>query len=778
MYIIELDRWNIKQGLPSKPYKDADYIRADTNIQGINNAIQYANANGYTHVILPRGQYALCYPREIKIVSNMTFDLNSSTLKVIYDSERKSPFDTRTTTDYYKFGGFSIVFENVTNSHLIGGTIIGCRDDRSFQNAQEASMEGSYGVAFTKGTNYSSVKSCIVRDYMGDNITFSSNSIGALAEFNPGLTLNALDYNTGQPISSTNTVITGFINLPQNLNYDSMMITGFGYSRLTNLVSRDYDVFFYTENNIFLGVMKKRKIYTDISIPLNAKKFRLLFYNESNQSKTLQFTIRWGSIPHHNLIEHNEIFNGHRGGITLGGSYNVIQHNVIRDNGKGSVRFLDGKPIFTDPTRYSINQEDSYGDNCVIRNNLIYGSYHGLLVGCYSIQIENNHIYNIDNIAINLYSMLHATISGNFIYNCLNNIGLMSSNFENAYVNISGNSIHGGSMSLLPSNSYYLNVTDNNFVDVMNLSMNNSNIKSVFKNNLIKYSSTTNSPNITINKIQNCIFDSSIKKNVTLKSYELVGCVFNNFNIDIRTFNDTTLSEKVTINQCEFTNSMIINNIFVKTNRQVTVSNSKLYDTIIKVGNINSPGFSTTTIVESCDLISNKLINLFATDINAPGSMIKLNQCNIEITNPNFTYLIDHEKGVVQSVFTIFIKNSNIKYTSSTPLKLNYYDVKKPMIKFISAENEFTNISFPPEDPEVFIGYDIDNTYKENVTLQIDGDKYSAIVVHNLNTFEPYVFALSDASEIMYPIIKIIDNNSISIKNSEQTNLNITVKKL
>ena len=124
------------------------------------------------------------------------------------------------------------------------------------------------------------------------------------------------------------------------------MITGSGYTRLTNLESRDFDIYFYKENDQFIGAMKNRKIYTHISIPTTARKFRLLFHNETNPQKKLLITISWGRIPHHNLVEHNEIFNGHRGGITLGGSYNVIQHNVIRDNGKGSVNFLDQKPIF------------------------------------------------------------------------------------------------------------------------------------------------------------------------------------------------------------------------------------------------------------------------------------------------------------------------------------------------------------------------------------------------------------------------------------------------
>src|SRR5688572_18743930 len=98
MYLIELSRWNITQGFPGKPYTNADYVRANANIQGINNAMQFAKNSGYPGVILPKGFYAICYPRVIKMLSNLTLDLNGSTLKVIYDSDRKSPFDTRTTS--------------------------------------------------------------------------------------------------------------------------------------------------------------------------------------------------------------------------------------------------------------------------------------------------------------------------------------------------------------------------------------------------------------------------------------------------------------------------------------------------------------------------------------------------------------------------------------------------------------------------------------------------------------------------------------------------------
>jgi parallel beta-helix repeat protein len=779
MYLIELDRWNIKQGIPKKPYTDADFIMADTNIQGINNAIQYAVNNGYTGVLLPKGQYALCYPREIKMMNNMSLNLNGSTFKVIYDSDRKSPFDTRTSTDYYRFTGNSIVFENVMNAHLLNGTIIGCRDDRSFLNTTaERKVENSYGVVFRKSTRYSSIKNCIVRDYMGDNITFSSSAIRELAEFNMNLTLNSLDYSTGQLISSTNSLTTGFINIPTDAEFSSFLIAGAGYTRLTALINKDVDVFFYKADNSFIGVLKKRKIYTDISIPLSAAKMRMVFSGETNPSKNLQITLKFGLIPHHNILENNEVFNGHRGGISLGGSYNVVQHNVIRDNGKGSNSFLDGKPIFSDPTRYAINQEDSYGDNCVIRNNLIYGSNHGILAGCYSIQIENNHIYNVDSIGINLYSLLSANIRGNIIYNCPTSIGLMSSNFGNAYVNITENNITGGNLSFNANNSYQLNVSENNFVDVPMINMGTNNINNTFRNNRIKYSNISGTPTIIANKIDSCIFDSTTIRDLNLKFYRQDACTFNNLKINYQTLNGSTKNEKVTITNCEYKNSTLINLIFGTKDREVNIYKSTFTDTVIKAGNINTAGSIAKILLKECELVVNIINYLFVTDCNQPSSIIKLEKCIIEINNTNFSHLIHHDKTVVRDVFTFFAKDSDFKYTGSNPLNLVYYNNINPMIQFISSENKFTNITLPSEDSGTFVGFDIDNTYKTTVTLQDKGDGYNATVKHDLNTSEPYVLCISPTFQILQPLITILDKNSINIKDQQNANLMVIVKKL
>ncbi|MEH7419164.1 hypothetical protein V7266_28455, partial [Neobacillus drentensis] len=225
-------------------------------------------------------------------------------------------------------------------------------------------------------------------------------------------------------------------------------------------------------------------------------------------------------------------------------------------------------------------------------------------------------------------------------------------------------------------------------------------------------------------------------------------------------------------------NCTLINLILGTKNREVDISKSSFTDTVIKVGNINTPGFTATILLEECQLITNTISYLFATDLNQPTGLIKLERCNIEINNSNFSRLINHEKTVVRDVLIFFVKESNFKYNGSTSLNLIYYNNLNPMIQFISSDNVFTNINLPGEDMGTFVGYDIDDTYKTNVTLQPNGDGFYATIVHNLNTLEPYVLCTSQTSQILQTQITILDKNSVSIREQQVTNLIVIVKKI
>ena len=62
--------------------------------------------------------------------------------------------------------------------------------------------------------------------------------------------------------------------------------------------------------------------------------------------------------------------------------------------------------------------------------------------------------------------------------------------------------------------------------------MGSSNINNVFRNNRIKYANVSGTPTITVNKIENCIFDSTIVRDVTFRVYKQSGCTFNNLKIN------------------------------------------------------------------------------------------------------------------------------------------------------------------------------------------------------------------------------------------------------
>ncbi|WP_209122924.1 right-handed parallel beta-helix repeat-containing protein [Alkalihalobacillus sp. BA299] len=704
-YIIELDRWGITEGLPTKPYTSEDYYMADANIQGINNALEYAYNNGYTLVVLPRGEYAICYPRTIQMQSHLTFHLNQSVLKVIYDSDNKSPFDTRTGTDYYNFIGTSITFSNVTNAHLMGGTIIGCRADRSFVNSNERRQEHTYGVLFSRGTNHSSVKHCIVRDYMGDGISMDSRSPSELAEFNLNLSLNSIDNSTGELTSSNNSLTSGFITLR---DYPQFQIAGFGYNRTTSINTKEVDIFFYREDNSYLQKRQmNRKIYTPITVPVGAKKMRLVFRQETNHLKNMNITIKFGNIPHHNIIEHNEVLANHRGGITLGGSYNIVQHNVIRDNG---FHQLDDKPLFNDPTRYGINQEDSYGDNCVIRHNIIYNTNHGILAGCYSVHIDNNHIYNVTGIGINLYSLSFATVKGNYLYHCgMSAFGLMTANLPGAHVHITDNSVHNSRVNISGS-GYTVYVKGNTFVDVEMINMPANRITDVFKDNTFKYTGhyTGSEPTMRIDKIEACIFESNTTnlRSVRLITNGIFGSVFNTIRLNLDTRTSNIESGKISIYDCNFRSSLIHNHIYLKKKREVNVNNSVLQNTRLHVGNINTPHETPILSVNNSRFLLESITTLINNDINNEDGygIIKISNCDIEIANDNFNPLITN--SFTWRTFEFHMKSCNLTYTGSGILNLVYYSRLISMRKFVSANNRFVNINLPEEDPEIFISYD------------------------------------------------------------------------
>ncbi|UOE92240.1 right-handed parallel beta-helix repeat-containing protein [Alkalihalobacillus sp. LMS39] len=687
-YVIDIERYGITQGLPSKPYEHHDYEQANQNILGISRAIDYAFQHDYNEVVLPRGQYSLCFPNRIQMKSYITLNLNGSLLKVMYDSESRSPFDDRDdSTDIWRFEGIPIELFNCKHAHIKNGMIEGDRYERSFQEEGERAVEGSYGILFAGSSQYCSISHCEISGFMGDNVSFVSASVKRTA-YNHGSILASLDQETGVEIEATDTLITPMLSIPDDVTF--FLLGGQGYNRVTVLNNKYPDAFFYDDQDQFIGAVPNRRVHTHVTIPLSATKMRLLFKDETNPDKDMQLFIEYGGYPHHNVVEHCELYNGHRGGITLAGNYNVIRHNIIRGNGKNSLAFLDGKPPFNDPTRYAINQEDGYGDKSLIENNVIYDGFHGILVGSHSVIIKDNRMYNLDSHAIILYGMSYAQIIGNYIDRVAVCLLMSGTSYTPAVVTVKDNYFYG---DLLAQQEGYQMVIKDNFFFSSNV---RTHSRTVFEGNIINYiENGEGEKDIRLQGIvKNCQFINirTTSQTVRITSNYFDSCRFTNIEVS------TNGLPSFDFNYCEF-DHCVIRDVWNQSQHN-SFSNCTFIDSLLQPESINQEALHTSmTITNSTiELTSNSsLTHLLENSSNVQNA--------ITVTFDNVIFTIHEESDIDKLVHSHYAtrslqaiyKNSTFTYLGSQPLQLEFNNQEHGTV-FDFYNNSLNNVILSEND--------------------------------------------------------------------------------
>ncbi|MCR2802517.1 right-handed parallel beta-helix repeat-containing protein [Paenibacillus sp. SCIV0701] len=439
----------------------------------------------------------------------------------------------------------------------------------------------------------------------------------------------------------------------------------------------------------------------------------------------MQITLKYGLTPHYNTIENNEIYNTHRGGIMLGGNYNVVQNNSIHD-GTG---LLDRKPLFPDSTRYGINQEDAYGDHSIIRNNLFYNVNHGILIGCWSAEIHNNLFYNLTGIAVNIYIMQSVHITQNQMYRCQTGIGLMTANLSTAVVYIENNILAYVTTQSLNGVGYEVWFERNTLIDVNTFFMQDDEKQICRGNRFFWTGNFSGIPFVTANRIESCIFIGLVaQREAYLRVYEHIGSVFSNIHARLETRNQTTKSESVMIRDCKFTNSILSNRVYLMKQRHVDIRLSKLTDSILKIGNINTPDQSATTTVTESEIVLTTSSYLILNESNSGHGWIEVNNSSIQINNAAFGYFVNNVYLSANTV-SIFLKNNEITYTGATPLVLpNFYEqTKKTSIRvFVNARNQYLNMVLPSGEAGRYVDYDpaIEGLAPPSTGYWFKGDTY------------------------------------------------------
>ena len=588
VFYVELEKFGIKPGIPQKQeevidgetvrcYSDAAYQQALANVKGINAAIAKGAARGAKWIVFPKAEIPICYssrPNERILInhSNVIVDFGGATLKVIYDSEKRSPFHLTydkkaktyvpSTKPVYTFSGKCIVVVDCSNTTVRNVKLIGDKIDRSFKIQAEKAQESTYGIASGGNCTNVVVEKVDVAFFMGDGLTCSSsNTPHVRVGYQMGWKEGNLSPK-GKEIPGAGYFRSDFIKVkPESTFY----MQGYGYTQgMTDLKKRAYHVYLYDKDKKFLGYVGFVPVLRFFASTKKTAFVRLVVEEEKKDKHSWQMFLKHGKHGENITIRDNYIHHNHRGGMTIGVNDMVITRNNFYNNGVAPDKENNlpgfeqkgGNPFMT---RYHINMEDSQGHNIQVINNRFQGGRLGVAVRGNDFIVSDNEFINT---GISFYRMFHVICRNNKIRG--GGISSFPYNKDGGYFRnwyIENNTISNGSVNFAgnaPITSFCNNHLTGKF--------NTAGEIQTFKNNTIVvdvnagFGSAVNLANIR--KIDSCKFtkspDCTVKNTINLNCKDVENCTFERLKISVK---DSVIRNS-TLENCslDFTGSFKLEN--------------------------------------------------------------------------------------------------------------------------------------------------------------------------------------------------------------------------
>ena len=690
---IDLDKYGIVEGdLSHKaPYSAEEYEIAYNNMEGFKTALNDLSSQGYSKIYLPRGTYIMCYRNptgtnvwsynrgwEITIPSHTDFDLNGSTIKVIFDSNNKNPYDL-STSEAYKLPGMVFRFSKSYYSTLRNGTILGDRYERTFTDSKEVGIDCTYGIYITDGSAHCKIEDMNISGFMADAIGSDQNHNtdfgNSILHTNITFTNSSINLNNGTVESSpsSNYVFSSdYIDLSAIVNTGCRSITlrtNLGYTYVFD-ADVSFKVFLYDENQTFIKCGEYDQV-DNIPLTSNTKycKISLVDYDKAGEatiSPVFQLSPTSSEFLH---VANCKIYNNHRGGLSNLPNDTTVERCEIFENGTAGT---ENFPVFTDTTRYAINCEDHMIRNLIIKNNYIHDGYNGILLTCKNAVITENVMKNFPTSSIYSMYATNITVSNNKF----ENTKLPTAKLDTTKIFVSNNFFINVSEIIIQKN-IHLNNNDitmkkigiNNYGQLsLNLGVVNEELST---NSVIGYGGIKGSFN---NTIFNCVnpqvstyynvIDLGSNSSNNIINYE--GLASNRHIVPLGVYNSTLTNGKVTNNSANGYTFNLINSTF---------NVKELWETYYR-----APGGSTTFIFKNCiinvptEFSSTSFIGLSSNKAyDGKGVFdITFDGCEINIDSTSFAYLISIGLwgGTSFTRLNLTIKNCVINNNTSNTLKL------------------------------------------------------------------------------------------------------------
>lgn len=498
-YFIDLEEWGIHNGFLDEreyvlgddgnylpKYTDEEYEIAHNNKEGLNAALQYAVDNGYNTAVLPNGsEIFICweepnervtaywgYTREhIIMPSNLDFDMNNSTIKVIFDSKNINPYD-KSKHDFnnpiYKLNGHLITMNACYNSSIRNGTLLGTLYERAYivdsinESGSERNFDFGVGINIGQGSSFIKIDNMTIKGFMADGIASMTDHDPAKGKvlYNPPFNHNGYIKNTGELVEQAGCFTTDLLDISDWNTKEAIMRTNIGYTRVPNIFNESFFVSFFDKDKNFILVSKERYLQNFL-VPIHAKYMRVSIVREPETTqvgvtKDFQITPKAGEFCHINFCDISE---NHRGGIANMVNNTIVERCKIYNNGMGA---YENVGVFGDTTRYGINCEDCLPLNLIIRDCYFYNMFHGILFAGGTIHCQNNIFNKIGGCPLNIYNCENAFFSENTII-ASGNLGSTGSSVYDRTFMIKNNKFIDSSFSLGTANNLNSQVSGNVF---------------------------------------------------------------------------------------------------------------------------------------------------------------------------------------------------------------------------------------------------------------------------------------------------------------------------
>lgn len=385
---IDLTKYGITAADYEAPFTAEMYEVAHANGLGFQKAIDDAKAAGQRGIIIPKGNYPLCWAggeseaNPVIVSEGVDIYGNDSRLYVIFDEDGINPYFTG------------------TNPHTLSGTVIvtdssvydlNIEGERQYRVTSPGWKDHSCGIGLTGNCHNNVIQNCHIKHISGDGIGFHQLGI-QLATWTD--TFTSLEWNGSAYVASKKMYRSDrhgvsfipdmsaphFINSTPNFMWSTepFIIRCFNGESADNLgdmigVIRVHGMqyFYFPEGTTYWFIELTREAE-----------------HAENATESWKFFLRQGYYSGTKVIGCELCYN-QRGGMSNLPDSAVIRNCRVHNNGNP----VNGMAAYYDSTRFGLDQEEVVIGSLTIEDSLFYGTNVGVYYKSWSIMLKNSKFY-------------------------------------------------------------------------------------------------------------------------------------------------------------------------------------------------------------------------------------------------------------------------------------------------------------------------------------------------------------------------------------------------